>query len=115
MPVQFRRVNDRAIEEWVRRKKEGEEVKITALPRHASECQVWLDVTTDSVTACAVDAEEAFALIRTGVADVKDCFHRLLTPPWMRAFFALPEIACEHVGLVGGLGSALQAWAMRVR
>ena len=49
--------------ERVSRKKEGDEVKISSLPKHAHEFQAWLDNVLDAVTACASDGRLAFAWI----------------------------------------------------
>ena len=63
-----------------RRKKEGEEVKLTPLPRNASEAQPWLDYTTDAVAACAIDAEAAFQkMVR--VQDPNCTFEELAAVP----------------------------------
>ena len=43
----------------------------------------------------------ALMALHIGIADVKDCFHRILTPPWLRRFFALPPLRAEEVGVVG--------------
>ena len=66
-----RRIDDSDADAPTTRKKEGEEIKVTSLPRHAAECQPWLDSTTDAFTACARDAQEAFKLMLRIEAD--DC------------------------------------------
>ena len=53
------------------RKKEGEEIKTSTLPRNAAEYQNWFDSTTDAVTACARDAQLWFELMLRIEAD--DC------------------------------------------
>ena len=53
----------------VSRKKEGDDIKVPHLPRHASEYQPWVDAVIDAVTACAQDADEAFSWIARIEAD----------------------------------------------
>ena len=45
------------------RKKEGEEINIGNLPKHASDFQAWMDNVVDAVTACARNANTAFAWV----------------------------------------------------
>ena len=36
-----------------------------------------------------------------GAADVKDCFHRMRMPPWLRRYFCLPAVPASVVGMAG--------------
>jgi len=45
-----------------------------------------------------------------GLADVKDCFHRMIVPPELSDFFCFPPIRARDVGLSGHIisGRALE-------
>ena len=46
-------------------------------------------------------AEVLGGMLYLGSADVRDCFHRLKTPPWMWPYFCLPAVPAQCVGMVG--------------
>ena len=47
-----------------RKKKEADEVKLTPLPKHASQYQRWADTTVDNITSASIDPELAFDFFR---------------------------------------------------
>ena len=49
--------------------------------------------------------------VHFGTADVKDCFHRLRTPPWMWEYFTLPAVPAKLLNVTGVLwgGEVLEA------
>ena len=36
-----------------------------------------------------------------GSFDLKDCFHRLLMPPWMSPYFCLAPLTAAELGIIG--------------
>ena len=69
-------------------------------------------VTAEGLGNLEVDAGEAETLaaesmeldgvaLSVGIADVKDAFHRLLMPSWMRRYFGLQPLTADEAGIVG--------------
>ena len=46
-------------------------------------------------------ATEAGLGVAFGLSDVKDCFHRMVQPKWMREYFSLDPVPAEWLGLGG--------------